>query len=135
MDRGRKYKHSLQSLCNCPRGSRKRGANALGAVVFRSPTSHTNSNIYVSFASHPRSDFPFGTSTQEEKDYTHIYTPTRVGDYRQAEERQTYHAPSCKWGITLWSVIFGWELLALGAIVYACIEGVRLYQCLRNDNP
>ena len=38
-------------------------------------------------------------------------------------------------GITLWSVIFGWELLALGAMVYACIEGVRLYQCLRNDNP
>lgn len=98
MDRGRKYKHSLQSLCNCPRGSRKRGANALGTMVFRCPTSHTNSNIYLSSATHPRSDFPFGTSTQEEKDYTHIYTPTRVGDYRQAEERQTYHAPSCKWG-------------------------------------
>ena len=53
---------------------------------------------------------------------------------RQKRDRHIMHL-AVSGGITLWSVIYGWELLALGAIVYACIEGVRLYQCLRNDNP
>ena len=53
---------------------------------------------------------------------------------RQKRDRHIMHL-AVSGGITLWSVIFGWELLALGAMVYACIEGVRLYQCLRNDNP